>query len=100
MLGLVEQAAVKAVLTDLVAGQRVPASQIDTLLGVSFEQLVKVAEAYPAVEGIDLEVFDLAIHNGLNLYVNGISVSEAEWEEIGSSQADVEKAFEQWQRTI
>lgn len=96
MLGPAGQTAVKAVLADLAAGLRVPPVHIHTLLGVEASELRSLAAAYPNLRSISLEIAELAIHNALNLYVNGIELSEEQWKSIGTSLAAVESAFSEW----
>jgi len=101
MLNQAEQSAVKAILVDLVSGSRVPSVHVENLLGISAEQLTAVAASYPHLEGIELEVLDLAVHNALNLYLNGLSIQDEEWTgKLKTSRSDAERAFEQWNRKI
>lgn len=100
MLGPDEHAAVKAVLVDLASGRRVSARDIPTLLGVEVPLLQRIASDYPELKAFPLEQVDLAIHNGLNLYVNGILVGETDWEAMGTSSLAAERAFSLWQRPV
>lgn len=100
MLSVAEQAAVKAVLSDLSRGKRVMRWEWGTLLGVEPGVLDQLAREYPDLRGLSLEEADLAIHNALNLYVNGLSVSREEWAKLGVTLTEVEQAFESWQRDV
>lgn len=100
MLGPKEQAAVKAVLQDLAHGVRVEAAHIHNLVGVELRTLREISDTYPRLNLDSFDDVDLAIHNCLNLYVNGISLRDQDWFMLGTSREDVERAFLLWQRQV
>ena len=90
----------KAVLQDLTQGERVESIHVFNLLGIEPATLHKIAAAYPRLELLSLVDADLAIHNSLNLYVNGIELADEDWKKLGTSLEAVEKAFALWQRQV
>ena len=70
--------------------------EFDTRLGISRPELAEIIMRWPAVSG---ELAELAISNTLNELLNGLDLSAAEWDQVGSTRGEVSDLHRRWLST-
>ncbi|SRR6266496_1531230 len=85
---------IKAVLLAAASSRWIGPEDVHSLLGVTWPDLLKIAAAYPSVDGLNPQDVSLAVRGALNYFVNGVRLSEAAWPlQIGCARSAAQRAL-------